>query len=73
MKPIKLKVKTLSDNYSIIIGSNLVKDLPKYFNENSINYEKCLLVIDKRIPKKMIFKISKSLNKRKVYKFLFNK
>ena len=72
MKPIKLKVKTLSHNYSIIIGSNVVKDLPKYFKENSINYEKCLLIIDEKIPKKMISKIIKSLKRKKIYKFLFN-
>ncbi len=72
MKPIRLKVKTLSDNYSIMIGSNLVKDLPKYFKENSINFEKCLLVIDRKIPKKMISKIVKSLKSKKIYKFSFN-
>ena len=27
MKPIKLKIKTKSENYPIIIGSNLIKNL----------------------------------------------
>ncbi|MDA9598627.1 3-dehydroquinate synthase, partial [Candidatus Pelagibacter sp.] len=72
MKPIKLKVKTKLDNYSIIIGSNIIKNLQKYLNENSINYAKCLLVIDKKIPKKMISKITNSLKRKNIYKFLFN-
>ena len=65
MKPIKLIVKTKSEIYPIIIGSNLIKDLNKYLNKNSINFDQCLLIIDKKIPKIMISKISKSLKKKK--------
>ena len=65
MKPIKLKVKTKSENYPIIIGSNIIKDLALYLKKNSINFNQCLLVIDKKVPKKMVSKITKSLNKKK--------
>ncbi len=71
MKPIKLKVKTKLDYYPIIIGSNIINNLNTYFNKNSIFFNQCLLVIDKNIPNKMISKITRSLKKRKVYKFLF--
>lgn len=71
MNPIKLKVKTKLENYEIIIGSNIIKNLNSYLNKNSIFFTKCLLVIDKNIPNKMISKITKSLNKYKVYKFKF--
>ena len=72
MKPIKLKINTKSENYSIIIGSNIVKNLTLYLNKNSIYFNQCLLVIDKRVPSKMVSKISKSLKKKKIFKFSFN-
>ena len=72
MKPIKLTIKTKSEIYSIIIGSNLIKDLSKYFNKNSINFNQCLLIIDKKVPNIMISKITQSLTRVKISKFLFN-
>ena len=72
MKPIKLTVKTKSEIYPIIIGSNLIKDLTKYFNKNSINFDQCLLIIDKKVPNRMISKITKSLKRKKIFKFLYN-
>ena len=65
MKPIKLTVKTKSETYPIIIGYNLVQDLSKILKKNSINFSQCLLVIDKKIPKKIISKVTKSLKKKK--------
>ena len=72
MSPIKLIIKTKLDIYPIIIGSNLIKDLSKYFNKNSIYFSQCLLVIDKKVPTKMITKIIKSLKKKKISKYFFN-
>jgi len=71
MKPIKLIVKTKSENYPIIIGSNLIKDLASHLRKNSINFDKCLLIIDDKVPRKMISKLTKSLKGKKVSKFLF--
>ena len=71
MKPIKLTVKTKSENYPIIIGSNIIKNLNLYLKTNSIIFNQCLLIIDKNIPNKMIAKITKSLTKKKVSKFIF--
>ena len=71
MKPIKLVVKTQSGSYPIIIGSDIIKDISKYLKKNSINFNQCLLVIDKNISAKMISKITKSL-KKKTFKYLFN-
>tara|TARA_Y100000591_G_scaffold328726_1_gene355838 strand:- start:262 stop:1368 length:1107 start_codon:yes stop_codon:yes gene_type:complete len=72
MKPIKLNIKTKTEKYSILIGSNLIKDLGFYLNKNSIKFERCLLVIDKNVPKKMISRITKSLVKKEITKFIFN-
>ena len=72
MKHIKLSIKTKSENYPIIIGSNIVKDLATYLNKNSIYFNQCLLIIDKKVPNKMISKITRSLKKKKISKFFFN-
>ena len=71
MKPIKLQVKTKSENYPIIIGSNIIKNLDLFLNKNSIIFNQCLLVIDKNISNKMISKITKSLKKKKLFKYFF--
>ncbi|MDB9746663.1 3-dehydroquinate synthase [Candidatus Pelagibacter sp.] len=71
MKPIKLNIKTKSENYPIIIGSNIIKDLALHLKKNSISFNQCILVIDKKVPRKMVSKITKSLKKKKVFKFLF--
>ena len=72
MKPITLKINTQLETYPIIIGPNIIKDLSKYLKKTSINFDKCLLIIDKNVPKKFVSRISKSLKKKKIYKFIFN-
>ena len=49
MKPIKLKINTKAQNYSIIIGVNLVNNISKILKQNSINFKQCLLIVDKNI------------------------
>ena len=66
-KDIKLKVKTRTENYPIIIGPDIIKNLNSYLNKNSIIFNKCLLVIDKNIPNRMISKITRSLNKKIIF------
>jgi len=72
MMPIKLNIKTKSQNYPIIIGKNIIKNLASYLNENSIDFNQCLLIIDKKVPTKMISMITRSLKEKKLSKFLFN-
>jgi len=67
MKPIKLKINTKTQQYPIIIGSNLCSNLSKIIKENSINFKQCLIIVDTNVPKKIISKIKKSLNKNKLY------
>tara|TARA_B100001057_G_scaffold498850_1_gene607367 strand:+ start:524 stop:1630 length:1107 start_codon:yes stop_codon:yes gene_type:complete len=71
MKPIKLEIKTKLENYPIIIGSNIIKNLDLYLKKNSVVFNQCLLIIDKNVPKGMILKITKSLKKKKVFKFIY--
>ena len=72
MKPIKLIINTSSETYPIIIGSDLIRNLPKIFRDNSLNSKKYFLLIDKNVPKKLISLIFKSLKKKETIKYLFN-
>ncbi len=72
MRPIKLVVKTNSEKYPIIIGRNLISNLSRIFKKNSINFKKCLLVLDKNVPNRYVKRISRSLKKYEVYKFIYN-
>ena len=65
MKPIKLNIKTKLENYPIIIGSNLIKNLNSYLNKSSIISNQYLLIIDKNVPNQMVSKILNSFKKKK--------
>ena len=71
MKYIKLRIKTKTQEYPIIIGSNLVSNISSIVKKNSIEFKNCLLVVDKNISKKIISKIKKSFNKKNVYVYFF--
>ena len=71
MKYIKLRIKTKTQEYPIIIGSNLVSNISSIIKKNSIEFKNCLLIVDKNISKKIISKIKKSFNKKNVYIYFF--
>lgn len=71
MKLAKLNVKTVSGAYPIIIGSNLTSHLSKILKDNSVSFNKCLLVIDKNVPRKLINKLSKSIKIKNIYNYSF--
>ena len=72
MKQIKLNVKTKTQKYPIIIGSNLTSSIANILRRNSISFKKCLIIIDKNVPRKFISRIKKSLNKKKIFTYFFN-
>ena len=72
MKVSKLKIKTKNRSYNVIVGSNVIKNLSKIFNDNSINFKKCLLVIDNKVPNKFIKKIKYNLKRKKKITYIFN-
>ena len=72
MKQTKLNIVTKTEKYPIIIGSNLTLNVSKIFKKNSINFEKCLIVIDKSVPKKFVSNIKRSLKNKKIYVIFFN-
>ena len=65
MSLIKIKIKTDSQEYPILIGKNILNKLKVFFKENQINYNQYLLVADTNIPKKQINKVIKFLPKKK--------
>ena len=72
MKTFKLSINTNLERYPIIVGSNIIKNMPMYLKKNSIKFNKCLVIIDKNVPKNMILKIVKSFKKQKIFKLIFN-
>ena len=72
MSLIKLKVNTYSQKYSVIIGNNILKKINKFFKESSIDFNQCLLVIDKNVPKNLVKDTLKSLPKGSVSIHYFN-
>ncbi len=72
MKTNKLVIKINRISYPIFIGTNLISDLSKILIKNSLQFEKCLLIIDKKVPKILINKIKKSFKNKKIYSYLIN-
>ena len=72
MNLIKLYIKTGNQKYPIFIGNNILKKLKIILKENLINFNQCLVVADKNVPKKLINKALNSLPKKKITLHYFN-
>ena len=72
MSSIKLQIKTAKHRYPIHIGNNILNKLQKLLKENLINFNQCLVVVDKNVPKKLINKTLSFLPKRKTAIHYFN-
>ena len=59
MKLINLPIKTDTQKYPIIIGSNLISKIQTMLKDNTDEFESCLLVIDKKFQKKKFYKLKK--------------
>ena len=65
MRIIRLQIKTKTQKYPILIGSNIISKFSKILNQNSVKFKQCLLLIDSNVPKTMILKVLKSLKGKK--------
>ena len=72
MSLIKLKVQTKNEGYPIIIGENILNKLQKFLKDSVIDFNQCLVVIDKNVPKKLVSKILNSLPKKQISIHYFN-
>ena len=61
MKKIKLNVKTKSKIYPIIIGKNIITQTSNILKSNKINFEKSLIVVDTKVPKKKLSILKKNI------------
>ena len=66
----KLSVKTISNKYTIFIGTNLIERVFQLIKRSNIDFKKCLIVIDTNVPKDMVSKIRKSLKRKNTFFFL---
>ena len=62
----RLQVKTNNQKYPIIIGKNILNKLQMFLKESLINFNQCLIIADKNVPKKLVNKVLNSLPKKKV-------
>ena len=72
MSLIKLHVKTGNQKYPIFIGNNILKKLKVILKENLINFNQCLIIVDKNVPKKLVKEILHYLPKKKLLLHYFN-
>ena len=71
MKQTKLNIKTKTQKYPIFIGKELSTKISRIAKSNSIDFKKCLLVVDYNVPKKFVSKITKSLENKIIYFYYF--
>ena len=71
MKIIKIPIKTISKKYNIFLGSNILNKFSSILKSEKIKFDKCLIIIDKKIPKKKINILKKSINCKKKSFVLF--
>ena len=72
MSIIKLHVKTGDQKYPIFIGNNVIDKLKTILKNNLINFNQCLVIVDKNVPKQLIDKILNSLSKKKISLYYFD-
>ena len=72
MKYSIIKIKTRNESYNVFTGNNLISNLTKILKSSSISFNKCLLVIDNKVPKKFLKKINLLLKKKNKLQYNFN-
>ena len=72
MKTIKLKVKNLNSNYTIIIGRNILNQISYQIKTLCPGARKIAFIVDKNVPNKFEIKIKEYLKKYTVYTFKYS-
>ena len=68
----KLQIKTENKKYPIFIGNNLLNKLKVILQRNFINFNQCLVIVDKNVPKKLVNNVLSYLPKKKISLHYFN-
>ena len=72
MKIINIKIKTKTKEYFVVVGSNIIKNITTVLSDKKITFQKCLIVIDKNIPRKFQSTLIKKLSLKKLLVYKFN-
>ena len=72
MKAVNIKIKTKNNSYSIVIGNNLIKNLMEVIKKNCVDFNRCLIIVDKNVPKKFLNQIKLSLPNKDKSIYFFN-
>jgi len=71
MKITKLQIKTKSKKYYIVLGSNIIKNISSIINKEKIKFNKCLIVIDKKVPNNKLTILKKGIKCQKKFIYFF--
>jgi 3-dehydroquinate synthase len=72
MSLIKLQIKTGNRKYPIFIGDNILNKLKLILKENLITFNQCLVIVDNKVPKYLIYRVLNSFSKKKTSLHYFN-
>tara|TARA_Y100001970_G_scaffold104742_1_gene131112 strand:+ start:2117 stop:3220 length:1104 start_codon:yes stop_codon:yes gene_type:complete len=72
MKRTELKINTKTKKYSVIVGSNILKNFNKICSKKKIIFEKSLIIIDKNVPNLLKKKLVNNLKSKKKILYIFN-
>tara|TARA_Y100000590_G_scaffold376762_1_gene442545 strand:+ start:413 stop:1531 length:1119 start_codon:yes stop_codon:yes gene_type:complete len=72
MKVTKLKVKTKAKNYNIFVGYNIINKLSSILKSENIKFDKCLIVIDKKVPSNKLKVLKKRIKCTQKNTFFIN-
>jgi 3-dehydroquinate synthase len=72
MRTVKLQVKNLNSNYSIIIGKNILSKIPSKIKTLCPGAKKIALVVDSKIPNKFKTKLKNILKKYDLHVFEYS-
>ena len=65
MKKTKLIIKTKSKKYTIVFGTNIIKEIQSLINSNNISFEKCFIITDTNVPRKHLNILKKKIKCKK--------
>ena len=71
MKPKILKVKTISKNYNIYVGNDILRNLKSILFKEKLKFNKVLIIKDREIDSKYFNTLKTSLKKKRYYYLTF--
>ena len=72
MKAQEIKFKDLNSSYSVVIGSNIMSELPKRIKILCPKTKKIAIILDKNVPIKFKSDLKKKLKKYNLFFYVFN-